>query len=826
MEPSMSIIRFASPRRLAALFAAPVLLAPLAVASIATPAAAVPGTGSPVWINEIHYDNVSTDSGEAIEIAAPAGSDLSDWSIVLYNGNGGGTYGTFGLPSSVTDSGNGWGFVTQATTGLQNGSPDGVALVHGTTVVQFLSYEGTFVATNGPAAGQTSTDIATIEDGAGAVGNSLQLTGGPGNDPSDFTWAGEAANTFGAANTGQSFLAAPPPVTPEPSDPCPTAPTHKISQVQGSGATSPLVNTSVTVRGVVTADRTGSARLSGFFVEEEQTDRDSDPATSEGVFVRTGLPSGTVEGDVVQVSGGVREFTGSGSSQTQISSGVTVTRCDTGELPPAAELTFPVTAVGDLERYEGMRVTMPQSLVISEYFNFDRFNEVVVGLPMPDRDRFDTPTAVVEPGAEAVALAAEYAKRRITIDDGRGSQNASPPIFPGTVDTPFTLANRFRGGDTLTDITGVVEHTFGLYRVHPTDDATYTQENPRPAAPPSVDGDVKVASFNVLNYFLTLDALDDGTGNNDDPADNVCGGNQDLDCRGADASQPNELSRQRAKILDAIAQLDADVVGLMEMENTPGVEPAADLAAGLNDLVGAGTYSYIDTGVIGTDAIRLGLLYRTTTVEPVGAFHVLDSSVDPRFLDDKNRPALAQTFKPLDGDHKFTVAVNHLKSKGSDCNDVDDPDIGDGQGNCNVTRTAAAQALADWLAEPWIGAGDPDRLIIGDLNSYDHEDPIDALDAAGYTDMVKAFGGEYAYGYVFDGQVGYLDHALANDSMAGQIAGAAEWHINADEPDILDYDTSFKKPAEQDLYEPNAYRSSDHDAVLVGLELTGHSRNR
>jgi predicted extracellular nuclease len=172
--------------------------------------------------------------------------------------------------------------------------------------------------------------------------------------------------------------------------------------------------------------------------------------------------------------------------------------------------------------------------------------------------------------------------------------------------------------------------------------------------------------------------------------------------------------------------------------------------------------------------------------------------------------------------------VNHLKSKGSDCNAVDDPDTGDGQGNCNLTRLAAAQALVDWLATDPTGSGDADALIIGDLNSYDKEDPIDAILAGAddtlatfddYTDLVYQYQGEFAYSYLFDGQLGYLDHALASPTMAAQVTGATVWHINADEPDILDYDMSFKQDPQDALFEPNAFRSSDHDPVIVGLDL-------
>ena len=118
------------------------------------------------------------------------------------------------------------------------------------------------------------------------------------------------------------------------------------------------------------------------------------------------------------------------------------------------------------------------------------------------------------------------------------------------------------------------------------------------------------------------------------------------------------------------------------------------------------------------------------------------------------------------------------------------------------------------------GSGDGDVLIIGDLNAYDKEDTIDTLTTGGYTDLVKQYQGEDAYSYVFDGQLGYLDHALANPALTGEISNVTIWHINADEADLIDYDTSFKKDAQDAIYAPDAFRSSDHDPVIVGLELT------
>jgi endonuclease/exonuclease/phosphatase family metal-dependent hydrolase len=322
--------------------------------------------------------------------------------------------------------------------------------------------------------------------------------------------------------------------------------------------------------------------------------------------------------------------------------------------------------------------------------------------------------------------------------------------------------------------------------------------------------------MNTLNFFVTLDYP---TG---DPHDNKCGPAATIECRGADADQPEEFDRQRSKLLQALSGLDSDVIGLNELENSPGAEPLQSIISGLPG------YDYVDTGTIGTDAIKVGLIYRPGVVTPVGPYQVLSTAVDPRFIDTKSRPSLAQTFEENATGARFTVVVNHLKSKGSDCNDVGDPDLGDGQGNCSQTRKAAAEALVDWLATDPTGSGDPDFLVVGDLNSYAMEETITAIrnGADGtvgggddYTNLIAEFQGAHAYSYTFDGQAGYLDHALASSSLAGQVTGAADWHINADEPDVLDYDTSFK-PAEQEaLYEPNAYRTSDHDPVVIGLDL-------
>ena len=586
-----------------------------------------------------------------------------------------------------------------------------------------------------------------------------------------------------------------------------------IYDIQGSGLSAAITGT-VTTKGVVVGDFEGSGSQGGFYLQDPAGDGDA--ATSDGIFVYTGSADLVSAGQVVRVTGYARErfnqttLNGSNSNSSAVPA-ANVVQCGTGSVAPT-DVTMPFANADDPERYEGMSVRFPQSLVISEYFNYDRFGEIVLALPLAGESRPFTGTAIDEPGAPANARTLANSLRRITLDDANSAQN--PAVLRHPNGDPFSLSNRFRGGDTVQNAVGVLGYDFSLYRIFPTAAAGYTAANPRPPAPESVGGDVRVASLNTLNYFLTADYP---TG---DPLDNKCGPLQNVECRGWDSDQPTEFTRQRDKLLAAIGGVNADVMGLNELENTTGVEPLADIVSGLSG------YAYIDTGTIGSDAIKVGLIYRPAVVTPVGDFKLLTTAVDPRFLDTKNRPSLAQTFDVNATGARFTVVVNHLKSKGSDCLDVGDPDTGDGQGNCNVTRTLATQALVDWLATDPTGSGDPDFLIVGDLNSYAKEDPIDAVkagsdDIAGtgddFTNLVFKYQGTYAYSYVFDGQAGYLDHALSSASLTAQVTGATDWHINADEPDVLDYDTSFKPPAQDALYEPNAYRSSDHDALVVGL---------
>jgi len=746
-------------------------------------------------INEIDYDQPGTDTAEFVEIKnnGVTDADLTGWILELVNGNGGGVYSIIDLSGNTISAG---GYfvvcanaatvancdldVTPDTNLIQNGAPDAVGLRFNGTLVDAVSYEGDTVAPYTEGSG-----VGLEDNGDGSIGRCPD-----GNDTNqnnvDFVFA--TATTPGTENG-----CAPPP----PAEMC-GDPFTPIYVVQGNGAASPLAGTDVAIEGIVIGDFQNNASpdngdFNGFHIQDPTGD--GDVTTSDGIFVYAPGGMDVSVGDAVRVRGSVSEYNGLteiGASQ--------IWKCSTGNpLPAPAELSLPVTSVDDFEVYEGMYVTFPQGLVISEYFNFDRFGEIVL-----TSERHLTPTAEYEPGLDAIQAAQNFLLDRITLDDGRSTQNPDPAIHPNGAD--FTLDNRFRGGDIVQNVTGVMDYSFGLYRIQPTQGADYSPANPRPAQPDDVGGNLKVASFNVLNYFTTIDT-----------GAFICGPAQDQECRGADDA--NEFTRQRDKIIAALTEIDADVVGLIEIENNLNDDAVIDLVNGLNAAYGYSAYDYVSTGVIGTDAIKVALIYKPASVSLVGGYALLDSSVDSRFIDTKNRPALAQTFMDSNTGGIFTVAVNHLKSKGSDCNDVGDPDTGDGAGNCNATRTLAAQALVDWLASDPTGSGDADFLIIGDLNSYDKEDPIDAILAGGYTDLVNQYLGGGAYSYVFDGQTGYLDHALANADLVDEMTGVTIWHINADEPDLIDYDTSFKAPNQAAIYAPDAYRSSDHDPVIIGLDV-------
>jgi predicted extracellular nuclease/endonuclease I len=582
----------------------------------------------------------------------------------------------------------------------------------------------------------------------------------------------------------------------EPGDCCDE--TTLIHDVQGNGDVSPVDGDTVLIEGIVTASSSG---ISGFFVQEEDADSDADPSTSEGVFVfyEGDLPA---VGSLVKVIGDVSEF----FERTQLTATQAPEVISTGNAGPSeSALSLPFTNAAQVESLEGMLVSTSQALVVTDNYTLGRFGQVTLST-----ERLFVPTNVFVPGSdEANNLVVTNALNRILLDDGDSTQNPEIVVFPTGGLSAF---NTLRMGDTVASLTGVVDFSFGDYRVIPTQEPTFVATNPRSGEPDLNLGNLKVASLNVLNYF-----------NNIDDSGNVCGPSASSSCRGADSDL--EFERQKAKTVAAIVAMNADIVGLMEIENNGFSEGSAiaDLVAGINAVMGAGSYSIVDPGAtIGTDAITVAFMYKPSVVSLAGAPQILDSSNSISdedgvlFNDGKNRPSLVQEFALLENGETLVISVNHLKSKGSSCGAGDD-DTTTGQGNCNLTRTRAAQALSAFLEDQY---PDTATLIMGDLNAYAKEDPISALEGAGYTNLVNYFGGAEAYSYSFRGLLGYLDHALANEEALAKVVDVTEWHINADEPISLDYNVEFKAPANvTDYYADDAYRMSDHDPVLIALQL-------
>ncbi len=561
-----------------------------------------------------------------------------------------------------------------------------------------------------------------------------------------------------------------------------------ISTVQGDGDVSPLVGATLTVEAIVIGDFPGGngEGLRGFYVQEEADDSDRDSTTSEGLFVFS--PAEVSLGDLVSVTGEVSEF----GEQTQISA-TSVTVVSSGfPLPEAISFSLPRSAAY-LESLEGMRVA-PTGLVVTDNFNLARFGEVSV----TSDERLIQFTECNEPSvAGLIAYTAAQELDVIRIDDGRNGTNAAPILLPdGSL---LSATNTLRAGQTIENLTGVLGYGFNAYRVQPTPTSEVTfGGNDRPTAAPTVGGEVTVVSANVLNYFTTLGRAG----------------------RGADNEL--EFERQQAKIVNALCELSADIVGLIEIENNDYVA-LQNLVDAINAQCGT-NYTYVISPNTGDDAIMVALMYKADRVEESGTAAALATPEEIFVGPGTNRVPLAQTFRVIDPRSKnfgqeLTVCVNHFKSKGSGCND----NTGDGSGNCNTVRDAAARAVTEWLATNPTGVAEEDVLLIGDLNAYRMEDPIQTILAAGYFNTKVAVsdpnsfpcgGGAASYG--FQGQWGSLDYALASNSLADKLTGAATWGVNSAEPVVLDYNT---EGLGADLYAPDFYRFSDHDPILVGLDL-------
>jgi predicted extracellular nuclease len=733
--------------------------------------------------------------------AIPAGTTLQPGQYLLIR-EAAGTGGTVPVIGDVTGS-----IALSAASGkvalASTSAPlTGSAAPTGGSVVDILSY-GASTPTEGTPTAVLSATTAALRNAGGCTdtnANSADFSlGTPAPRSSTTTLA--PCNGSGGGGTGGGG---------------PTPVAAAIYTIQGSGATSPLVGQIVTTSGVVT-----KVLNNGFFIQD--LTGDGNPATSDGIFVFTSTvpPAAALAGNLVQVTGSVVEFSsGAGTAATpltEIGSVTAVNLLGSGYSIAPTLVTLPLAAGDSLERFEGMLVRIDGTLTVQQNYFQARYGQLTVGAG----GRHETPTNHYRPGtAQAVALADLQARSRLLLDDGSSLQNLNP--------TSYGFANGVpRAGDLVSNLVGVLDYGLatstasgaGLYRLQPTDLPVFAIANPRTTAPASPGGNVRLASMNVLNFFTTF--TDGTTASGQTGQGCTLGGSTTSasNCRGADSLA--EFVRQRAKIVVALAGMNADAVGLMEIQNNGNVA-AQNLVDALNAQVGAGTYAVVPAPAQGTgdDAIRVAMIYKPSRLALVGA-SVSDAAAI------NNRPPLAQTFAAANGE-RFTLVVNHLKSKSScpaagDANAAGNTDAGDGQGCWNAQRVQQAQRLRTFVAQLQSSSASNDVLLVGDFNAYAQEDPIYDLTSSGYVDQSGRFE-QLGYSYVFDGTAGRIDHAITTASLSAKVMGAVHWHIDADESLAQDYNVEFKQPAcatcAPDPYDGTLpFRASDHDPVLVGLSL-------
>ncbi|WP_116367268.1 ExeM/NucH family extracellular endonuclease [Parahaliea mediterranea] len=624
-------------------------------------------------------------------------------------------------------------------------------------------------------------------------------------------------------------------------------PASQLGNAFGDTDVSPLIDQPVIVEAIVVGDfQDGDADaardLSGFFLQEEASDEDGDPASSEGLFVYDrGVGADVQLGDRVRVHGTVSQYFG----ETQLGNVVAVEVLDSNQLDQVAvaRITLPAAATSraqsnsyqpDLEAWEGMLVRVDGNLTVTEQYQLDRFNEMrlVAGeRPFQFTQRSAPDAAGLDAHLQALGA------RQIVYDDGLNVQNAPVEATDGLAGYRELTAPRM--GDMVASPTGVLDYKWAgnaasgatwRLRSHIDGSNAFTSVNPRPLQAEGVGGNLSLASLNVLNFFTTLDDGNSTTALGHEP-------------RGANSAA--ELERQLAKTVNAIVALDADLLGLVEIENhfdpsNDGSTAVEVLVNAINARLGEAVYDYVYPGsaFVGGDAIATALIYKPAVLRPapgaqpalltdaaaatLDAFAGHDFDADPIFEGEAtNRVPLAASFEHIDSGEVLIVAVNHFKSKGSSgLEDTASPnyDQQDGAGFWNARRQLAARALTAWLDTAPTGVASENIALLGDFNAYAMEPPLQSLLQQGYVNVESPAD----YSYVFDGQVGTLDYILLSDALAQAMTGAHLWHINADEADALDYNLDYGRSAAY-FDATTATRNSDHDPLLVGLQLDAAS---
>ncbi|MCE8016223.1 ExeM/NucH family extracellular endonuclease [Halomonas sp. MCCC 1A17488] len=533
---------------------------------------------------------------------------------------------------------------------------------------------------------------------------------------------------------------------------CPDPSSTDLAAIKGIGERTALpADREVIVDGVVTGEFLGRERLNGFYLQQ---------ATEHGPVGLFVYMPGATPSDGALIAPGthlqLHARTGEYRGQIQLQRVERIETCARDQLPEPLAVDWPLSEE-QLSRKEGLLLTFPQALTVTGNDELARYGSLWLAA-----NRLFRPTNT--PGET-------QQRDTLALDDGSYRAFASP--------IPYLDANGTRRvGSTVEGLTGILTHAFDAYRLHPTLEPRFEDANPRPGPLPAPGARLRVATFNVENYFISLGQ------------------------RGA--ANATELERQRAKLAAAVEGLQADILALVEVENDP--RALADLVEQLGERTGI-RYRAVDGNADrGSDAIKLALLYRPDRVE---AMSELYADNDPAH----HRPPLAAFFRSLAGGPAFGVVTAHFKSK-TGC--PPSGDIDRGQGCWNQRRVEQSEAMSAFLARLAEAEGHERLLLTGDLNAYGAEDPVRTLVHAGLVDLIaRELPPERRYSYVFRGESGYLDHALASPELAAAVAEVRPWPINADEPAFLGYDGPDNAAPH---FRPDSFRSSDHDPIAVDLE--------
>ncbi|WP_421244737.1 ExeM/NucH family extracellular endonuclease [Aeromonas sp. 601019] len=669
---------------------------------------------------------------------------------------------------------------------------------------------------------------------------------------------------------------------------CPTDPAQltPIPTIQGTGSGSQFATDTVTdkngnvtgkispgtfnVRGIVTA--LGQSLTKGFYLTDPVGD--GNPETSDGIFVYLNdkefatkykdIKPGAelcLEAKVEEYYGGTQLKPTFESSKARLQ----VTAQGLNVPTSILQVNEGETLAQALNRHEGMRVRLNSSsdLHLTRNYGFD-YKVYRNNVELSHKAPLLKPTQIhVASSPEAVALAAKNGSNRLVVESDYKAPDGVLPWFSGwDADQGY-----LRIGDQLTGLEGVIVYNKDAFRLVVPSDVTLTAgallrspEEDRQDAPARLSGsDLRIGSFNVLNYFTSHSSIGGAL-------NILCKDQADADstkgCNRGAKSQP-EFEKQRTKIVNAITVMDADLLGLMEMENNGFEDNSAlhNLVTRLNEQQKDASkhYAYVrlpvtaltDGKFFGGDAIMVAMIYRPALLTPSGDASVIKLP-EQRYITGGvaktagQRDSLVQTFTLAKSKEPLTLVVNHLKSKGSGCYENGDgkTEPADLQGKCTEFRVSAAKVLGEAVSKL------PGQvLLVGDFNSYAKEDPIRVLTdynpatserkilsashtfigdqsyeqlgrevtrSYGLIDLNVKFNKEKAISYSYDGELGTLDYALANPALASKVAGVADWHINSFESNLFEYGSQYTGTL---LKSDNPFSASDHDPIIVDLRL-------